>query len=111
MVEEAIQRSRPPAAKHASRGAGVRSTLRRLTDIGGEVDERLPTSINELGRVLGGGVVPGSIVLIGGDPGIGKSTLLLQMSLDLARKVRVLYVSGEEFRAPDQNACPALAAV
>jgi DNA repair protein RadA/Sms len=96
MVEEVIQRSRPPAAKHASRGAGVRSTPRRLTDIGGEVDERLPTSINELGRVLGGGVVPGSIVLIGGDPGIGKSTLLLQMSLDLAREVRVLYVSGEE---------------
>ena len=96
MVEEVIQRSRPPAAKHASRGAVVRSTPRRLADIGGDVDERLPTSINELGRVLGGGVVPGSIVLIGGDPGIGKSTLLLQMSLDLAREVRVLYVSGEE---------------
>lgn len=53
---------------------------------------------NELNRVLGGGVVPGSLVLIGGEPGIGKSTLLLQMASDMcaSRKASVLYVSGEE---------------
>lgn len=52
--------------------------------------------MNEFNRVLGGGVVPGSLVLIGGDPGIGKSTLLLQVSIQLADKGTVLYVSGEE---------------
>jgi DNA repair protein RadA/Sms len=49
------------------------------------VEERLPLSIGEFARVLGGGIVPGSVVLIGGDPGIGKSTLLLQVALELAR--------------------------
>ena len=52
--------------------------------------------MDEFNRVLGGGVVPGSLVLIGGDPGIGKSTLLLQVSTQLANKGTVLYVSGEE---------------
>jgi energy-coupling factor transporter ATP-binding protein EcfA2 len=52
--------------------------------------------LQEFARVLGGGVVPGSIVLIGGDPGIGKSTLMLQVALEMAAKGRVLYVSGEE---------------
>ena len=46
--------------------------------------------------MLGGGIVPGSIVLVGGDPGIGKSTLMLQMALEMADKQKVLYVSGEE---------------
>lgn len=59
-------------------------------------DERISTGIAELDRVLGGGVVPGSLVLLGGDPGIGKSTLLLQAAFNLSRKLRVLYVSGEE---------------
>lgn len=57
---------------------------------------RVETDLNEFNRVLGGGVVPGSLVLIGGDPGIGKSTLLLQVSTQLASRGRVLYVSGEE---------------
>ena len=51
---------------------------------------------NQFARVLGGGVVPGSIVLIGGDPGIGKSTLLLQVALEMSGASTVLYVSGEE---------------
>ena len=57
---------------------------------------RQPTGIGEFDRVLGGGLVPGSVVLIGGDPGIGKSTLLLQALVSLARVVPVLYVTGEE---------------
>jgi DNA repair protein RadA/Sms len=56
----------------------------------------MPVSMGEFARVLGGGVVPGSVVLIGGDPGIGKSTLLLQVALEMARTATVLYVSGEE---------------
>lgn len=60
-------------------------------------EPRIKTDLGELNRVLGGGVVPGSLVLIGGDPGIGKSTLLLQVSAQLAlKKQSVLYVSGEE---------------
>lgn len=59
-------------------------------------EERYSTGISELDRVLGGGVVYGSVVLIGGDPGIGKSTLLLQASDSMARERKVLYVSGEE---------------
>ena len=60
-------------------------------------DERQTTQIGELDRVLGGGIVPGSLVLVGGDPGIGKSTLLLQVCRNLAEKqVSVLYISGEE---------------
>lgn len=99
MVEEIIPVSKTPAAKHADRAAGPRSQPRRLLEVDTELDERLPTSIAELGRVLGGGIVPGSVVLVGGDPGIGKSTLLLQFSMDLAlaeHGTRVLYVSGEE---------------
>ena len=96
MVEEVVQVSKAPARKHADRGFGPRSAARRLTEVSGDVDERIFTRIDELSRVLGGGVVPGSVVLIGGDPGIGKSTLLLQLSMDLGRDTRVLYVSGEE---------------
>jgi DNA repair protein RadA/Sms len=62
----------------------------------GDPDERLVLSIAEFARVLGGGIVPGSVVLIGGDPGIGKSTLLLQTAIEVARHGPVLYVSGEE---------------
>jgi len=68
----------------------------RLAEIEGEGDDRLPLPIEEFARVLGGGVVPGSLVLVGGDPGIGKSTLLLQMALVMAQGGSVLYVSGEE---------------
>jgi DNA repair protein RadA/Sms len=56
----------------------------------------MPLSIEEFARVLGGGVVPGSVILVGGDPGIGKSTLLLQLALEMSRQSPVLYVSGEE---------------
>ncbi len=59
-------------------------------------EERLSTGIKELDRVLGGGIMQGSVTLVGGDPGIGKSTLLLQMCKNLAEKISVLYISGEE---------------
>lgn len=69
----------------------------RLSEISMEEKERFPSGIGELDRVLGGGIVPGSLVLVGGDPGIGKSTLLLQMCRYLSLEGRkVLYVSGEE---------------
>jgi DNA repair protein RadA/Sms len=68
----------------------------RLSEISADADERLSLPIDEFARVLGGGIVPGSVVLIGGEPGIGKSTLMLQMALQVAGVARVLYVSGEE---------------
>jgi DNA repair protein RadA/Sms len=73
------------------------SPPQRLPEIQAEQMQRLPVAIGELARVLGGGIVPGSVVLVGGDPGIGKSTLLLQASAQLAEgDGSVLYVSGEE---------------
>jgi DNA repair protein RadA/Sms len=95
MVEEIV--APPPKSVHATaRGLTGASSPRKLTEIAGDADERLPLSIGEFARVLGGGIVPGSIVLVGGDPGIGKSTLLLQVALEMAGDYRVLYVSGEE---------------
>lgn len=68
-----------------------------LQDVGGAREERVFTGIEEFDRVLGGGLVPGSVTLIGGDPGIGKSTLSLQAACRLSRQgLKVLYVSGEE---------------
>lgn len=96
MVEEVTTSAPAASATHASRGLGGRSSPRRLTEISGDAEERIPLLIGEFARVLGGGIVPGSVVLIGGDPGIGKSTLLLQVALEVAGQRRVLYVSGEE---------------
>ena len=74
-----------------------RSAPQKITDVVTEGFQRLPVPMPELARVLGGGVVPGSLVLIGGEPGIGKSTILLQLSAMMAQSVgTVLYVSGEE---------------
>ncbi len=93
MVEETIA---PESAARKTPSVTPTSTPRRLHDISGDAEERLPLPIEEFSRVLGGGIVPGSIVLIGGDPGIGKSTLTLQMSMQMAQLGTVLYVSGEE---------------
>ncbi len=68
----------------------------RIDSIDTQAETRYPTGMNELDRVLGGGIVPGGIMLIGGDPGIGKSTLLLQICGFLSQNYRVLYASGEE---------------
>ena len=92
--------SEAPAVKKggSSLKSGVAASLPvKIKDVSLETDERVTTGISELDRVLGGGIVKGSLVLVGGDPGIGKSTLLLQMCAKLSDKnVSVLYVSGEE---------------
>ncbi len=94
MIEEVVAET--PAPRTPAGGLVVKSTPRTLDEITGDVEERLPLPMVEFARVLGGGIVPGSIVLIGGDPGIGKSTLTLQMALEMATEAPVLYVSGEE---------------
>ncbi|NMC84011.1 MAG: DNA repair protein RadA [Anaerolineaceae bacterium] len=104
MVEEVIEASPTTATKTAPvRGLNAHSAPRKMAEIEGDVEARIPLPIEEFARVLGGGVVPGSIVLVGGDPGIGKSTLLLQMAMEMASPssqgrpgLKVLYVSGEE---------------
>jgi len=93
MVAEVVAPMRSGRVRVRMHGA---SRPLRLAEIEGEGDDRLPLPIEEFARVLGGGVVPGSVVLVGGDPGIGKSTLLLQMALVMAQGGSVLYVSGEE---------------
>jgi DNA repair protein RadA/Sms len=82
--------------------AGTTSHVQSLSDIQPREDERTPTGIEEFDRVLGGGLVAGGVVLIGGDPGIGKSTMLLQALAQLASRAQSLYVSGEE--SPEQVA-------
>ncbi|HUW50512.1 MAG TPA: DNA repair protein RadA [Sulfuricella sp.] len=72
------------------------SQVQRLSEVEAHETPRQPTGIAEFDRVLGGGLVPGGVVLIGGDPGIGKSTLLLQALCHLSAHKKVLYVSGEE---------------
>ncbi len=92
MVEEVVGPRRQ--GTRGLRGTSTRAV--RFSDVEGDPEERLIFSIEEFSRVLGGGIVPGSVVLIGGDPGIGKSTLLLQTATELAMHAPVLYVSGEE---------------
>lgn len=92
LVEETVQ----PASKQA-RSWVTRSKPVALTEIEDSAHSRFSTGIKELDRVLGGGLVPGCLGLIGGDPGIGKSTLLLQVAAQVAKTIgKVLYVTGEE---------------
>lgn len=91
-VEEKVTASKPGAARE-QRNAEVVT----LTSVSTTEEERIKTKIGELDRVLGGGIVPGCLVLVGGDPGIGKSTLLLQVCQKLSdMEKKVLYISGEE---------------
>ncbi|WP_456386763.1 DNA repair protein RadA [Desulfolithobacter sp.] len=89
LVEE-----RRPGKVRKTRGS--QASMQPLTEAVPGEQERLVTGIGELDRVLGGGIVPGSLVLIGGDPGIGKSTLILQLLAALSCSGKVLYVTGEE---------------
>ena len=94
-VEETVSAKKNPSGNLKS--SEKRQDPGILKDISLSEDERQTTQIGELDRVLGGGIVPGSLVLVGGDPGIGKSTLLLQVCRNLAEnQVTVLYISGEE---------------
>lgn len=95
MVEEKIQDTSNRRVRTTLTGQKMQPT--KLADVIPKKELRVKTELDELNRVLGGGVVPGSMVLLGGDPGIGKSTLLLQVSQQLAATGgKVLYVSGEE---------------
>lgn len=96
MVEETVEVSKAGSAERRPSSA-LRSVPQRLNEISTTLGERLYVPVEEFSRVLGGGIVPGSITLIGGEPGVGKSTLLIQVSSILAEQTgRVLYVSGEE---------------
>ena len=93
IVEEVIQKEEKTSWKPSTTGKKVSKAI-KLKEITAVNEERINTCNNELNRVLGGGLVKGSVVLLGGEPGIGKSTLLLQIALIMKNKV--LYVSGEE---------------
>lgn len=97
MVEEVEQVAAAPAKPSARPPSPFQSSPRRLGEIQLDAGHRLSVSLHEFSRVLGGGIVPGSLVLLGGDPGIGKSTLLLSVAGLVANQHgRVLYISGEE---------------
>jgi len=93
IVEEVIQKEEKRNWKQTAPTKRVSKAL-KITDIAINEEDRIDTQNNELNRVLGGGLVKGSMTLLGGEPGIGKSTLLLQVALSISKKV--LYVSGEE---------------
>ncbi len=96
MVEEIVHDEPVSKGPASVRGLTGRSQPRPIGEVGGDAEDRIHLPIGEFARVLGGGIVQGSIVLVGGDPGIGKSTLMLQMAMEMASSRRVLYVSGEE---------------
>ena len=93
IVEEVIQKEEKSVWKNPTQKTRIAAPL-KVGDIDSTLEIRMDTCDAELNRVLGGGIVPGSLILLGGEPGIGKSTLLLQISLKLPFKT--LYVSGEE---------------
>lgn len=92
-IEEALSTANP---KGISLASGGRNTPVKLSEVDTNKEDRYSTGFIELDRVLGGGVVTGSMVLVGGDPGIGKSTILLQVCANIAKTKKILYISGEE---------------
>jgi len=95
-IVEQPNQTRPSTSKRGSGSGRFSSKAQRLSDIETTDELRFQTGMNELDRVLGGGAVKGSLVLIGGAPGIGKSTLMLQICGELCKKCTILYASGEE---------------
>ena len=93
LVEDVVVKTNPRFSGYL---ATTTETVSLLADVSTDTKTRLPTEIEELDRVLGGGLVIGSTVLIGGDPGIGKSTLLLQALCNFGKSLKVLYITGEE---------------
>lgn len=97
LTEQIVQDTPDIVEKKLKRAPGTDAKALRIDEIPDDALGRLPSGIDELDRVLGGGIVEGSFVLVGGDPGIGKSTLLTQVCASLSRDgITVLYVSGEE---------------
>ncbi|MCR4863328.1 MAG: DNA repair protein RadA [Ruminococcus sp.] len=95
--EEELADNTPASGRAASQGSpDLSDNILELEEIGADSDVRYDTGVGELNRVLGGGLVKGSLVLLGGEPGIGKSTILLQICQYLGEDHSVLYVSGEE---------------
>ena len=94
-LEETIAEA-PSTVRHRYQSLAKTQAVTTLSEIEAAEVERTPTGQPELDRVLGGGIVEGGVVLIGGDPGIGKSTLLLQAAETLSHQIKVLYVTGEE---------------
>src|SRR5512140_424277 len=91
------EEKRMPAPRGVVRIPSAAAAVSRLADVSTADSPRVRTGNAEFDRVLGGGIVPGSVVLLGGEPGVGKSTLLLQVARGVARSAgEVLYVSGEE---------------
>jgi DNA repair protein RadA/Sms len=95
MTEELVDKKALSKAKISQESKETARPV-SLSQIESRQEERISTGFGELDRVLGGGIVPGSLVLVGGDPGIGKSTLLLQVCQKLSEELEVLYISGEE---------------
>lgn len=95
-MEEIIKEAASSQKSPVSRSAGTLSRAVPIGEISTQDEHRYHTGLSELDRVLGGGIVKGSLVLISGDPGIGKSTMLLQICEYLGKDLRILYVSGEE---------------
>ena len=93
---ESVAEALPTAGKNRFSALAASGKLQQLAEVEASEVSRTPTGISEFDRVLGGGLVEGGVVLIGGDPGIGKSTLLLQALAHLSQSQKVLYVSGEE---------------
>ncbi len=103
MVEEVVHEE-PVAKKSSVRGLTGRSQPRPIGEVSGDAEDRVHLPIAEFARVLGGGIVPGSIILVGGDPGIGKSTLMLQMAMEMAQDSAGAVCVGGGVRAADQDA-------
>ena len=96
LEEHAVAQTNKPGALSGSKNISNISTAVKLSGVNPGAEQRFKCGISELDRVLGGGIVKGSVILLGGDPGIGKSTLLLQLCEAFREKMHILYVSGEE---------------
>ena len=91
-----LDETRTQVGKRSAKSGWAGEAPKLLAELGDDVEKRISTRIGEMDRVIGGGLVQGSVILLGGDPGIGKSTLLLQVMASVARNRAALYVTGEE---------------
>lgn len=95
-MEERVISEEPAAIAKLKNNSGRRGVVQRIGEIQADGEHRYKTGISEFDRVLGGGIVKGSLILLSGDPGIGKSTILLQICQHLEKNLNILYISGEE---------------